>query len=133
VQEFPEQIRWVHRNLLSDRDERGLHAARLGFLAQDAEQFWPLHDAWFARMGKLDAQTIESLARTAGLSPQAIEAARTDSTLLRRVKRDLEAANAAGAPREPTLFVNGRYVPGLLEYAELRDVFREELERVRAD
>jgi predicted DsbA family dithiol-disulfide isomerase len=81
-------------------------------------------------MGKLDAQAIESLARDAGLSPQEIERARTDPALLGRVKRDLEAANAAGAPREPTLFVNGRYVPGLLEYEELRDVFREELRRV---
>jgi protein-disulfide isomerase len=133
MQEFPGGIRWVHRNLLSDRDERGLRAARLGFLAQDAERFWPLHDAWFARMGKLDAEAIESLAQDAGLSRQEIERAPTDATLLRRVKRDLDAANDAGAPREPSLFVNGRYVPGLLEYEELRDVFREELRRAEGD
>lgn len=131
LQAFPGQIRWVHRNLLSDRDERGLRAARLGFVAQDAGLFWPLHDAWFARLGKLDGGAIEAIARDAGLSPQQVESARTDSTLLRRVKRDLDAANAAGAPREPTLFVNGRYVSGLAEYDELLTVFREELERAR--
>jgi len=127
--EFPGRIRHVHRNLLRERDERGLHAARLGAAAQQAGRFWPLHDAWFERAGKLDREAIEALARTHGLDDERVAAAGTDDGLLRRVKADLDAARAAGAPREPTLFVNGRYLPGIAPYDELRAAVAEELER----
>ncbi len=130
VEEFPGRIRWIHRNLLNDRDERGLLASRLGFLAQDEGHFWELHDRWFARAGKLDAEAVVAIARECGLDDADLERAFHDSELLRRVKRDLDAAKAAGAPREPTLFVNGRYVAGISPYEEIRSVLVEELERI---
>ena len=131
--EFPGQIRWIHRNLLNDRDERGLLASRLGLLAQDEGRFWQLHDRWFARGGRLGADEIVAIARESGLDEDDVERARRDPALLRRVKRDLDAANAAGAPREPTLFVNGRYVAGLSPYAEIRAVLVEELGNAAAE
>jgi hypothetical protein len=125
--EFPGRVRWIHRNLLNDGDERGLLASRLAFLGQEKGRFWDLHDRWFARGGKLDAEEIVAIARQSGLDEGDVERARRDPALLRRVKRDLDAANAAGAPREPTVFVNGRYVAGLSPYAEIRAVLVEEL------
>lgn len=136
MQEFPGRIRWVHRTLLDDRDERGLLASRLGFIAQDDGRFWDLHDRWFARGGKLGADEIAEIAVQAGLDASDVERARRDPELLQRVKRDLDAARAAGAPREPTLFVNGLYVAGISPYEEVRDVVVGELKRTsssRAD
>jgi protein-disulfide isomerase len=130
--EFPGRIRWIHRNLLRDRDERGLHAARLGYAALEDGRFWPLHDAWFSRAGTLDGDDVEEIALQNGVSADRIGAARSDGALLRRVKADLDAANAAGAPREPTLFVNGRFLSGIAPYEEIRAVVVEELGDVPA-
>jgi protein-disulfide isomerase len=126
TQEFPGRIRWIHRTLLHERDETGLLASRVGFLAQDAGRFWELHDRLFAEGGSLDEGAIAEAARAVGLGPDTLERARSDPQLLARVKRDLDAANASGAPREPTLFVNGRYVAGIAPYDEIRAVVVEE-------
>jgi hypothetical protein len=125
--EFPGSVRQVHRNLLREGDERGLLAARLALRAQDRGLFWELHDRWFAREGRLPEAELVALAREIGLGDADVEAARSDTDLLRRVRRDFDAARAAGAPREPTLFVNGRYQSGLRPYAELRALVAEEL------
>lgn len=125
--EFPGRVRQVHRNLLREGDERGLLAARLGLRAQDRGLFWQLHDRWFARAGRLSEAEVVALAREVGLGDADLEAARTAPDLLRRVKHDFDAAGAAGVPREPTLFVNGRYLSGLRPYEELRAVVAEEV------
>lgn len=126
VQEHPDQMRWVHRSFLNDRDEMGLLAARVAVAASDAGVFWELHDRLFARGGFLDPESIIEDALEVGLSEEAIEAARREPEVLRRVKRDMEAANTSGAIREPTLFLNGRYASGL-DAGSIRTAVREEL------
>jgi hypothetical protein len=125
--EFPGRVRQIHRNLLREGDERGLLAARLGVRAQDRGLFWELHDRWFAQAGRLPESEVVALAREVGLGDADLAAARSDTGLLRRVKRDFDAAGAAGVPREPTLFVNGRYLSGMQPYQDLRAVVAEEL------
>jgi hypothetical protein len=83
---FPGQVRWIHRNLFRERDERGLRAARLGHAAS-SERFWQLHDAWFARRGKLALEEIDAIAHSNGVSTGRIASAATDDALLRKVKR----------------------------------------------
>jgi predicted DsbA family dithiol-disulfide isomerase len=125
--EFPGRVRQIHRNLIREGDERGLLAARLGARAQDRGLFWQVHDRWFERGGQLPEADVVALAREVGLGEADLAAARTDPALLRRVKRDFDAANAAGVPREPTLFVNGRYLSGMQPYEDLRAVVAAEL------
>lgn len=130
VAEHPGEIRWTHVHLLGDRDEPGLHAARLAVAAQAAGRFWPFHDAVVtARLDpeeKLDADRLDAIAGKIGLSPRAIRDAAQDGAKLAEVKADIERANAAGIPREPGLFVNGLFVSGLLPYEELREIVRRE-------
>jgi len=124
--EHPGRVRWLHVNLLREHDEGGLRAARLGFLAQDAGRFWEAHDALFEKAGQLDPEALAAAASKAGLAADALE--RTDEgALLRRVEADAALARRSGALREPTLFVNGRYLSGLGPYAALRQLVREEL------
>jgi len=126
-EEYPDAVRVVYRNFPTERDETGLLAARVGFLAQDAGRFWEYHDALFAVGGRIDRQAIASAAEQAGLGAQALERASADAALLDRVKADAESARDAGAPREPTLYVNGRYLSGLYPYEALRALVAEEL------
>jgi protein-disulfide isomerase len=128
--EFPGDVRWLHVNLLrdGDEDEGGRRGAELAFAAQDAGRFWELHDALFARAGHLDADALAAAAVEAGLDADPL--ARADrAALLRRLEGDLGLARRAGALREPTLFLNGRYWSGLGAYPGLRKIFQEELER----
>jgi protein-disulfide isomerase len=125
--EFPERIRWVHRNLLQDRDELGLHAARIAIAAAEIGRFWPLHDALFDRDGALTTADVDALALESGVPPERIAAAARDPRLVVRVKEDIDLANASGVPREPGLFVNGLFVSGLAPYDELREIVRREL------
>lgn len=128
---FPDRIRRAHVHLLIDRDESGLHAARLAFAAASPERFWAFHDAVYAALRREGAaigpERLEEIARRCGFAAREIERARRDSTLLAAVKGDIDRANAAGVPREPGLFVNGLFVSGLVPYVELEAIVRREL------
>lgn len=126
--EFPGRFRWLHVNLFRDEDEAGRRAAELGFLAQHAGRFWPLHDALFARQGRLDEKAIAAAALEAGVEAEALERA-DRGALAQRIADDLALAQRAGVLREPTLFLNGRYWSALGTYPELRRLFEEELGR----
>ncbi len=129
VRSHPGAIRWVHRHFPMERDELGLFAAQLAFAAHDEGRFWQLHDRLFALDGHFDEAQLLAEARTAGLAEERIERARLDTHLLERVRSDIASAQAAGAIREPTLFINGRYFSGLFDYTRLEGLFLEELER----
>jgi hypothetical protein len=132
VQDFPGRVRWLHVNLLGEDDEAGLRGAELGFAAQDAGRFWELHDALFAREGRLDPESLAAAAREAGL-PGDLLAQADRAQLARRVAADGELARRAGALREPTLFVNGLYWSATARYPELRALVENELARVAND
>jgi hypothetical protein len=129
---FPDQIQQVHRNLLSDRDELGLAAARIAFAAVEVDQFWPLHDRLFGDdANRLTLEGIEAIAIELGVPVESVRSAGTDPARIQAVKRDIDAANAAGAPREPALFINGRFVSGLMPYDEIKKIVTEETERTK--
>jgi protein-disulfide isomerase len=128
-EELPGRVRWLHVNLLHEDDEAGMRGAELGFAAQDAGRFWELHDALFARDGRLDPEALTAAAREAGLPGDLlVQADRAE--LARRLEADAALARRAGALREPTLFVNGLYWSAPGTYAELRQLVEKELARV---
>jgi protein-disulfide isomerase len=125
---LPGRVRWLHVNLPGERDELGRAAAELGYAAQDAGRFWELHDALFAREGRLDAEALAAAAREAGLPGDLLERA-DRAQLARRLEQDARLARRAGARREPALFVNGRYLGAPGSDRELRKLVDEELAR----
>lgn len=126
--EFPGKVRWLHVNWMPDENEAGRRAAELGFVAQDAGRFWELHDALFAREGRLAPDSLDAAALEAGLERDALPRADA-SALLGRLEDDLALARRTGALREPTLFLNGRYWNGRGGYPGLRSLFEEEFAR----
>jgi protein-disulfide isomerase len=125
---FPGEIRQVHRNLLNDRDEVGLAGARIAFVAAESGRFWEIHDRIFADDSKMPSvELIEAYAVELGIPAESARSARVDPARLQAVKRDIESAHAAGAPREPSLFINGRFVSGLLPYDDIKKIVEEEI------
>jgi 2-hydroxychromene-2-carboxylate isomerase len=123
--ERPGELRWLHVNFARADEPTARRAARLGFAAQDAGRFWELHDALFAQGGRLDDGALAAAARAAGVP----ETRADDDALDRRVDDDFALAKRAGALREPTIFVNGRYWSGRGGAAGLRRLVEEERER----
>ncbi len=130
VEAFPGKIRQTHINLLTDRDEAVLFAARVGFAAQEADRFWPLHDALFEAEGRLSPDKIKSIASKMGLSASVARDAARSADRLGQAKRDIDRAVTAGIPREPGLFINGLFVSGLLPFDEIKALVEEELARL---
>jgi hypothetical protein len=125
-EELPQQVRWLHVNLPGENDDAGRRAAELGFAAQRAGRFWELHDALFAREGRLDPAALGAALREAGLPVDLLQQSdRVD--LARRVEADAALGRRTGALREPTLFVNGRYWSAPGSYADLRRLVEDEL------
>lgn len=127
---YPGRIRQVHLNLLNDRDERGLAAARIAFAAADSNRFWEVHDRFFSQAAeRATIEELEELAIEIGVPEKLVRAAKNDLGRLRAVKRDIDTAQAAGVPREPGLFINGRFASGLLPYDEIDKIVAEEFAR----
>jgi hypothetical protein len=123
--ERPDELRWLHVNFASEDEPAALHAARLAFAAQDAGRFWELHDALFARRGRIDDAALVAAAHAAGVRGAPLD----DAALDARVDEDFALAKRAGVLREPSVFVNGRYWSGRGGEAGLRRLVEEELAR----
>jgi protein-disulfide isomerase len=123
--ERPAELRWLHVNFARPDEPTARRAARLAVAAHDAGRFWELHDTLFARSRRVDGAALAAAAREVGVP----EAALDDAALDRRVDEDRELAKRAGALREPTIFVNGRYWSGRGGAQGLRRLVEDELAR----
>jgi protein-disulfide isomerase len=121
--DFPNSLRWAHRNVPSERDELGLAAAQLAVRAQAAGRFWELHDRLYALDGRLSGADLERIASESGLEP-VVPGQTAD---LGAVKRDIDAALRAGIGDESAIFVNGRYFNATFPYEQLHALVAEEL------
>lgn len=136
--DFPGKIRNHHRHFLNDRDESGLRAARISLIADDAGLFWDVYDRLIGSDRPLTPAKMDQAAQTAGLtSSQLMEIERPapapEAERLRRIQSDMELAARVGVPREPALFINGRFVSGLLPYDEIKKIVVEELRLASED
>ena len=126
---YPGKIRQVHRHFLRDRDEAGLAAARIATVAQSESAFWTFHDEIFAAQSPLSVEKLLEVAKRAGIPESDARAALDETASLTAVKRDIDAGNDAGVPREPSLFINGRFISGLSPYDEISEIVADELQR----
>ena len=131
--EFPDQIRNHHRHFLNDRDESGLRAARITLLASEAGLFWDVYDRLIEDERPLALSKMDHAAQIAGLPAERLREIErpepeAEAKRLRRIKSDMALAARVGVPREPTLFINGRFVSGLLPYDEIKKIVIEELQ-----
>lgn len=129
--ELPGKLRQVHLSFLGERDEVGLLAAQLAHAARERGVFWEVHDALFARQGRLSPKDVRATMREAGLDEETIARAAGDPARLDAVRREIALGVTVGVPRAPALLVNGRYVSGLVPYDELLAIVREELDASR--
>ncbi|HEX2015986.1 MAG TPA: thioredoxin domain-containing protein [Solirubrobacteraceae bacterium] len=112
---------------LSARHPRGLAVALAAEAAGQQGAFWAMHDSLFADPARLEDPHLWARARTLGLDLERFEADRRapePAIPAARVARDLRDGLRAGVAVTPTLFVDGRALPGPPSEALLADLAR---------
>ena len=112
-------VRYVFRNYIAVPSHYSAPAAAVASLcAAQQDQFWPMHDLLFERVGDWNsnpAEAPEVLAQYAaelGLDADAFVECQADPAVATQVQRETEEALALGSQGTPSFFVNQYYVYG---------------------
>ena len=129
----PRDVRVVYRHLPLPMHAGADVAAEAAVEAGRQGKFWPFHDQLLAASaGGLPREVLIERARLAGLDVPALEAALADHRHRDAVMTDVAAALSLGANGTPTVFVNGRALPGMVDADELETTITAEIDRARA-
>ncbi|MBK9033774.1 MAG: thioredoxin domain-containing protein [Myxococcales bacterium] len=133
VAAHPRDVRLVYRHLPLIMHVGAELAAEAAVEAGRQGKFWAFHDQLFAASkGGLPRDVLLERGKLAGLDVAALAAALADHRHRDVVAADAAAALSLGANGTPTLFVNGRALPGMVDRDELESVIAVELERARS-
>jgi protein-disulfide isomerase len=128
MQEFPDQIRWVHRSFINRVDEIALAAAQVGEKAYELGKFWQYHDAIFKLNGSVELEDIERLTEDLELKTKDAKDLQNEARYFLNIKKDLDEARRMGIKAAPVIFVNGLYFSGTFSYEQLRSLSQAELD-----
>lgn len=127
-----DDVRLVFRHLpLENVHTWARPAAKAALAAAEQDKFWAMHDALFERGNRLDADTIESAAREAGLDMVRYATDLASADIDRRLQRDVDTAAKFGIRGTPAFFVNGRYLGGRQSPSAFNAIINEELDRAK--
>jgi protein-disulfide isomerase len=122
LEKHPRAVRLVFKNYPLSRHEHAERAARAALAAGKQGKFWELHGLMFEatrKEVKLSPQTIDSLAKQAGLDPKRFADDLASPEIAEAVARDRKQADALGLEGTPLIYINGRHFD--LDYFDLRD------------
>jgi protein-disulfide isomerase len=104
-------------------------AAEAAHCAGEQKQYWAYHDRLFERQEALALDDLRRHARELSLDMPRFNACVDSGKYAVKVSQGLEAGNRLGVSSTPTLFVNGRVMPGAYPYEDIVAVVDEELAR----
>lgn len=133
--DFP-QVRFVFQNFPLPSHPWAMKAAEYADCAsrQNAAAFWKYVDAIFENQGGIAQATaddkLKELAASAGLDPQKLSACAALPATEARVSKSVALGKSVGVQGTPTVFINGRSLPGLggLDYDHLKMLMQFEIE-----
>ncbi|MHC4459353.1 MAG: thioredoxin domain-containing protein [Planctomycetota bacterium] len=128
--DYPGQIKWIHRNYLRKFDELALYAAKMGEWALEQGLFWKFHDRLITFEDELTPNDIKKIGTELGLYNEGYLAGEKEGRFLLRVKADIEVAKSVGVTSVSAIFVNGIYFSSTFPYEQLKQLVKDELNRV---
>jgi protein-disulfide isomerase len=106
-------------------------AAEASRCAGEQGKFWEYHDVLFySKLTELDA--LKEHARVLKLDGDRFDACLDGGAEAGAVKKDLDEAKSLGLTGTPSFFVNGHFFSGVVDYAALKDIVNQQLNRVAA-
>jgi protein-disulfide isomerase len=125
---YPEQVRFVYRDLPLASHPEARSAAEAAQCAYEQGQFWIYHDALFALAPDLNSSQYPRVAARLGLDTAKFEDCMKSGRSKAAVARDLAEAQRLGLGGTPTFFINGRYMGGFQTLDALREAVDRELQ-----
>ncbi len=123
------RVRFVFRDFPLPFHQDATRAAEAALCAEEEGSFWAMHDKLMANQRALAPTDLRRYAGELGLSQIAFDQCLDDGRQRAAVRESIAQAEAYGVTSTPTLFVNGRVIPGAVPFEALDDIVREELER----
>ena len=115
-----DRLRFAFRHLpLTTAHPDAQRAAEAAESAAAEGAFWPMHDALYARRGRLALDDVLQAARVAGVDPERVRADLESGAWVARVARDADSARAGGLTGTPGFFANGLRVEGSFDAQSL--------------
>jgi len=136
LEAYPKQVRLVFKQYPLSFHTYARGAALASLAARKQAKFWEMHDKLFANQGNLgDAQgkgRFSEFAKDLGLDVAEFEQAMKDPALDAVVVKDLKDGTDARVTGTPSLYINGRPVPGQNRTFEgVKGMIEEELAKAK--
>ncbi|HEY1074823.1 MAG TPA: thioredoxin domain-containing protein [Patescibacteria group bacterium] len=126
LKEYDGKIRFIHRHFpLMDIHYNAYDAAMASEAAKDQGRFWDMHNLLFERQGewanaKNPNIVFERYASELGLSLPEYRTFVEEQKGKDAIDRDVAEGETLGVTSTPTLFLNGKGMSGVPEYADLK-------------
>jgi protein-disulfide isomerase len=135
-QKYPNDVRVVFEDFPIDTIHKWARTAAEAAHCVDREKpgtFWAFHDWIFDHQQEVDPENIRdkviAFTKQQNLNPETVSACMESHATAAEVNASQQAGQALQISRTPTLFVNGRTVPGAVPWEQLDTVVKLELNR----
>jgi protein-disulfide isomerase len=135
-QKYPNDVRVVFEDFPIDAIHKWARSAAEAAHCVDREKpgaFWTFHDWIFEHQQEIDPANLHdkviAFTKGEGLSSERVSACMASHATASEVNATQQAGQELQISRTPTLFVNGRMVPGAVPWEQLDTVIKLELNR----
>ena len=118
-EKYGTRVRFVFRQFPLPMHENARGAAEAALAANAQGKFWEFHDKMFQNQSKLSRDSLESLAKEAGLDVAAFKKALDSKTYAADVDADLKLGESVAVNGTPTMFINGARVQNPSDFAAI--------------
>jgi len=125
LEEYPDQIRFVYRDLPV---VGGYEAAQAAECANEQGEFWKFHDLLFSGGLGLDESAYREYADAVGIDPDSLMDCVNSERYADEVEEDAQYAFNLGANGTPTFFINGIPLVGARPLSDFEAIIDKELE-----
>jgi protein-disulfide isomerase len=129
---YGDKVRIVFRQFPLPIHPNAQKAAEASLCANEQGKFWEMHDAMFKNQQELAVDNLKSKAATIGLKAEQFNSCIDSGKFAAQIKVDEDEGIAAGVSGTPAMFVNGRFINGLVSLDQVTQVVDDELRRKAA-
>jgi protein-disulfide isomerase len=136
LEAYPKQVKLVFKQYPLSSHQHARGAALASLAAAKQGKFWEMHDRLFENYNRLGDEKgvprFSDFAKGLGLNVKQFEAAMKDPALEAAVVKDLKDGSDARVTGTPSLYVNGRPVPGQRRNFEgIKEMIEAELAKAK--
>jgi protein-disulfide isomerase len=132
---YPNQIRFVYRNLPLSFHQNAQMSAEAALCAGDQNKYWEMHDVLFSNQAslnnaegtKLDQAAYNGYAEGLGLDVPTFETCMTSHKFAQFIDDDMAFSQNLGVQSTPTFFINGLAIVGAQPLANFKELIDKEL------